>query len=61
MSFNKHLFALAHLKKGDRTKAIEKFNSVIDYNFIVTPSSEIFRRKAKMQLTKLEEEQQNIN
>jgi tetratricopeptide (TPR) repeat protein len=53
MSFNKYLLALTHLKKSEKKKAIEKFNSVIDYNYLVTPSSEIFRHKAKLQLAKL--------
>jgi len=55
MSFNKYLLALSHLKNGDKTKAVDKFKSVINYNYIVTTSSEIYRYKAKMQLAKLEE------
>jgi tetratricopeptide (TPR) repeat protein len=55
MSFNQYLLAKSYLENGDRTRAIEIFKTVIDYNSLVTPSSEIFRWKAKMELAKLGE------
>jgi superkiller protein 3 len=55
-AFERYYLGLAYLKNGDKIKAIEKFESAVNYTMWMNRNNEIARIRAEQQLEKLETE-----